>query len=151
MKPAHFVSCEILLQQFCTNRKKTIDNETVNWFTIRKIIYEKQHPFQIFFETYEDVASKYDETIEFPPNLVKQLSIQKRNFQLQNFIKTELEQLYPNGRKISTEKKNDLLDLLRFIPASFHRFYTNIDHANFEDEENIILISDESGDEMNVE
>lgn len=151
MKPSNFVSCGILMQQFCTNRKKTIDNQSMNWFTFRKMIYEKQHPFQIYFETYGDIACKYDESLEFPPNQVKQFSIQKRNFQHENFIATELVQLYSNGRKISTEKKIDLLDLLKFIPQSFHHFYTNIDHSNFESEEDVVLISDDSGEESNVQ
>lgn len=111
----------------------------------------KGQPFEIFFETYEDVVRKYDETLEFPPNCVKQFSIAKRNFQHDAFIQVELPQLYPNGRQISTEKKNDLLDLLSFIPQPFHRFYTTIDHTNVEkEEEEVILISDESGDETDV-
>lgn len=151
MKPSFFLSCEKLLQNFCTNRKKTTNKEGVNWFTFRKMTYEKQNPFQIFFETYEDVACKYDETLEFPPNVTKQLPVAKRNFQRQDFIQTELDQLYPNGKRISTEKKNDLLDLLNYIPQPFHRFYTNIDHTDFEEEEQTILISDESDVETCVQ
>lgn len=86
MKPSYFLGCENLLNRFCTNRKKTIDNEGVNWFTFRKLVYQKDYPFQIFFETYDDIKSIYDETFEFPPNLLKQISITKRNFQRHDFI-----------------------------------------------------------------
>lgn len=153
MKPSYFLSCESLLQRFCTNRKKTVEKEGINWFTFRKMTYEKILPFQIFFETYEDVTVKNDESFEFPPNLSKQLSISKRNFQNEHFIETELDQLYPNGRKISTEKKKDLLDLLEYISQPFHRFYTNIDHTNFEEEKEneTILISDESDEETDMQ
>lgn len=146
----HFLGCENLLAQFCTNRKKTIQKSAVNWFTFRKIGYRKGHPLQLFFETYDDIFSKYDETIEFKPDLTKTLSVAKRGFNHDNFLKTQLPVLYPNGREISTEKKTDLMELLSFMPVTFHKFYTNLEHCDSErtnDPDETIIISDDSDQE----
>lgn len=105
MDASHFASCEDLLKQFCTNRKKTVDNKDLNWLTFRKIGYKKDHPLELFFETYDDVSSKYDDQIEFKPHLTKVISIKKRGITNEQFANAELPLLYPNGKAISTAKK----------------------------------------------
>lgn len=97
MHAEHFLDCSVLLSNFCTNRKKTIDNSPVNWFTIRKIQYLKEQPLQLFFETYDDVMQKYDERNEFTPNVLKNLCVKKRVFDRNEFMITELPLLYANG------------------------------------------------------
>lgn len=105
MKSTHFLGCERLLARFCTNRKKTVDNNEINWFTFRKIGYRKGHPMNLFFETYADVADKFDEKHEFRPDKTKTLCVAKKNMQREEFTRFELPLLYPEGRAISTQKK----------------------------------------------
>lgn len=130
MKSTDFLSCERLLGQFCTNRKKTVEKKEINWFTFRKIGYRKGYPMNIFFETYADVAAKYDESVEFPVDKTKILSVAKKNMQLEEFIQFELPLLYPGGRAIATQKKADLIELLDLIPVEFRSFYTNLNHTD---------------------
>ena len=42
-----------------------------------------------------------------------------------NGFKHDFTPLYPTGRKITKEKKSDLMDLLNYIPPVFHDFYIN--------------------------
>lgn len=147
LNPTHFLSCETLLKRFCTNRKKTVDKKELNWFKFRKISYQKGYPLKLFFETYNDVTMKYDETIEFKKDLTKILSVAKRDLKMDEFIEFSLPVLYPEGRAISTKKKADLLELLEFIPIQFRAFYTGLNHSETEETESqieeIIQISDE--------
>lgn len=105
MKKSDFLNCSDLMSMFCTNRKQTVDNQSLNWFTFRRIDYEKGHPLQLFFETYSDIAEKYDEKIEIKTDQTKIISVSKRGFNSDDFIQMEMTPLYPDGRAISTEKK----------------------------------------------
>lgn len=129
MSKADFLSCENLLAMFCTNRKKTVCNGEINWFTFRKIGYRKGLPMQLFFETYDDVGEKYAESVEFHQNLIKTLSVAKRGLKTDEFIQFELPLLYPEGRAIATNKKVDLLELLDLIPVEHRSFYTTLNHS----------------------
>lgn len=144
MNASNFYSCEDLLKQFCTNRKKTVDKQELNWLTFRKICYKKEQPMELFFETYDDVSSMFDERIEFKPDLTKTLSIRKKGMKNEDFAGAKLPLLYPNGRSISTAKKSDLLELLNFISIQNHKFYTNLKHSDNErpDEEDIDSINE---------
>lgn len=106
---------------------------------------------KLFVETYADVADKYDERVEFPPDRTKIISVAKRDMQDDEFRKFALPLLYPNGRAIATKKMVDLLELLDLIPIvgfEFRSFYTNLNHTNEEEQsdepvEDIVEISDE--------
>lgn len=135
MNATNFLSCTCLLSQFCTNRKKTVDNKDLNWFKFRKIGYLKGFPMKLFFETYDDVALKYDESVEFHTDQTKILSVAKKDLKLDDFTKFELPLLYPEGRPIATPKKTDLMDLLDLIPAEFRGFYTNMNHTAADEQE----------------
>jgi len=43
-----------------------------------------------------------------------------------NGFKYDFTPLYPTGRKITKEKKSDLMDLINYIPPVFHDFYINL-------------------------
>lgn len=149
MNAENFFSCSTLLSTFCTNRKKTTDNSTVNWLSMRKIQYHKNQPLLLHFETYNDIMNKYDENFEFNQNALKTLSVIERKFNHDEFIKTELPILYPNGRTITTEKMKDLLNLLSYMPQQFHKFYINLGHSDVDQPEEPMYISSESDDEEN--
>lgn len=88
--------------------------------------------------------------MEFKPDLTKTLSVVKRGFNHDNFIQTVLPMLYPNGKAISKEKKADLLELLKFIPTIYHKFYTNLEHCEQTEtnQDGAIIISDNSDEEL---
>lgn len=113
----------------------------------RKIVYQKKQPMLLHFETYQDVMTKYDENVEFTPNLLKTLSVAKRTFNSDEFIKTEMPILYPDGREISTEKLKDLLELLAYIPQQFHKFYIDLGHSETGQQEEVVDISSDSENE----
>lgn len=142
MKANHFVSCDKLIAKFCTNRKKSVNNEIINWFKFRKITLKKGQPLQLFCESYDDVKSKYDESLEFPPDVTKTVSVAKKTFCHNDFITMEVPLLYPQGRPITTAKKKDLMDLLEFIPQQFHKFYATLDHTEI-DPDDFVVVSDE--------
>lgn len=135
MNATNFLSCESLLAQFCTNRKKTVDNKDLNWFTFRKIGYRKGYPMKLFLETYDDVALKYDESVEFHTDQTKILSVAKKGLKLDEFTKLELPLLHPQGRPIPTPKKVDLMELINLIPLEFRGFYTDLNHTEKDREE----------------
>ena len=70
---------------------------------------------QLFFETYDDINMKYDETLEFKPDMTKIISAMKKGFNSNSFMEMQLPLLYPEGRPIASVKKHDLMDLLQFI------------------------------------
>lgn len=135
---ADFLSCEYLLTNFCTNRKKTVQKEDVNWFSFRKITYQKGQPMILFFETYHDIVEKYDERFEIRPNHTKQLSVAKRHLNIDEFRQFELQLLYPEGRAIATKKKADLLELLDYIDIEHRGFYKNLTHCEEETNEKAV-------------
>lgn len=150
MHASNFVRCEELLRKFCTNRKKTLGKNDLNWLTFRKIGYKKPDPLVLFFETYDDVSSKFDEQIEFKPDLIKAVSIRKRGIKIEDFVEMQLPVLFPDGNLFQKPKKVDLLD---FISLKYHKFYTNQRHENeqtdedFEAPDDLIVISDDDENE----
>lgn len=142
----HFLNCDKLLSQFCTNRKKSVNNEQVNWFTFREIMLMKGQPLHLFVETYDDINLKYDESLEFTPNNTKQISVIKKGFKCDDFIGIELPLLYPQGRPIASAKKVDLMELLEFIPQEHHEFYAALDHTDM-DPNDIIVLSNSDEEE----
>lgn len=106
-----FVSSEMLEKQI-TNRKKDIAGEKINWLKIRSILHLKQKPMIIYIKDDNDKAQIID--------------FKKRNISQDNLAQIELNQLYPHGKTITTEKLNDLMDLLKYVPPEFHSFYKNL-------------------------
>lgn len=112
MKRDDFISTKAL-ETNITNRKIGIDKSKVEWLKIQWMLYNKSHPFSMFF--------KYSNE---PEVLFTEVNFSKRSSQsTSNF---ELEILYPEGRKISPEKKKDLLCLLEYVPPIYHYFYQQL-------------------------
>lgn len=102
-------------EKLIVNRKKSIDNEKINWFTIRKIINNASEPFVINLEIDGD-------------NITKSLDISKKDIKIEDFLFSEVRQL-PN-RTITKQKYDDLKSLLKFIPTEYHAFYTQLKHTD---------------------
>ena len=91
MKRDDFISTKAL-ETNITNRKIGVDRSKVEWLKIQWILYNKSHPFSMFF--------KYSNE---PEVLFTEVNFSKRSSQ--NTSNFELEILFPEGRKISHEKK----------------------------------------------
>lgn len=138
MNALNMLSCEELLLA-CTNRKKTTTNDMINWYTFSKIKYMKEHPLKLFFETYEDIDTKYADNLEQQQCLNKILRMDKRSFQWANFGQIGLPVLYPHGRVITSEKMKDLTDLLQCVPQKYHKFYCDLRHDSTPNDPNIVI------------
>lgn len=112
MKRADFISTKDL-ETNITNRKIAVDRRKVEWLKIQWMLYNKMHPFSMFFKYSND-----------PEVLFAEVNFSKRSSQDTSIF--ELEVLYPEGRKISSEKKKDLECLLEYIPPIYHSFYKNL-------------------------
>lgn len=117
LSEADFVSTK-QLENLIVNRKKTKNNEKINWFTIRKIVNNVSEPFMIDLEIDGD-----DET--------KSIDISKKNVTVEDFVQSVMCQL--TVRLISKEKYDDLISLLKYIPSEYHDFYVQLRHKNNED------------------
>lgn len=98
-----------------TNRKK-VDGQTVSWLKIRSLRVSEETP------NIMEYKYTHNEDIEYSKvSFCKRLK--GRPAQLHNIV---LDLKFPNGKPITTAKKNDLLSMLCLIPPMYHGFYNNI-------------------------
>lgn len=111
------------LEEATTNRKKDIDNVKISWLDTHEILIEKSEPFTIKMRKHFQ-------------GVFQSVNIKKRGplIDLQNI---ELENLWPFGKPLSTEKVKDLKDILNLIPndkKDFYAFLDDIQTREFEDD-----------------
>lgn len=126
-----FYSCNSH-ENLIVNRKKTKNNEKINWFSIRRIVNKASDPFTIYLEIDGDSNTK-------------NIDISKRGVSIADFIKSELCRL--SERMISKEKYDDLISLLKFIPSEYHYFYFQLRRKPDANDEDFGLASAGSEDE----
>lgn len=102
------------LEEIITNRKKDVEKNKINWHHIRPIRYLKNDIFTLYLNDSITV------------------NIQKKFVDKKEFTEHKLPILWPNGRAINAQKFNDLMQLLRFIPNEFHKFYQDLSHNDQE-------------------
>lgn len=102
------------LEKLITNRKMSSNKSKVEWLKIQWLHYEKSHLFTIYYKYSNNPYVLYDS-----------VNIAKRNSVNLDFA-IRLDVLYPNGRKIDSKKKKDLLDLINYIPPIYHDFYKKL-------------------------
>lgn len=102
------------LLKLIVNRKISDANVKFNWHHIQSIKNIKDQPFVMYI-----TQSQPDD--ELKVNLHKKDVIQSM------FIDLELEN--SPEKKISKEKYDDLIKLLKYIPMEFHEFYKNLQHS----------------------
>lgn len=119
-------------ENLIVNRKKTQNNEKINWFTIRKIVNEANDPFTIYLEIDGDSNTK-------------SIDISKKGVSIADFMKCEMGRL--PERMITKEKYDDLISLLKFIPSEYHYFYIQLRHKQDATDEDFGLASGGSEDE----
>jgi hypothetical protein len=130
MQKFDFVSCVNLLS-IIVNRKKTPDGTKINWFKIRSFQYKKDEPFRLFVVCIDGTSH--------------QLNIQKKQFDDESLTMCNLPALFPEGNAISKKKYDDLIELLKYVPADHHEFFTKLNQQN--DKDDYGLASDFSDDE----
>ena len=114
------------LEQLITNRKIDTTGNKVSWLETRVIKLSKDCPFSIFVKYTHKVEEEY-----------KEINIRKRAKGRPNTnsnFYSELFELYPNGKEISTKKLADIKSLMTLVPNDVKDFYRNLIAADFEDD-----------------
>lgn len=120
------------LEKNLTNRKISANKSKVEWLKIQWLLYKKADPFCIFYK-----YSNNDDVLFDSVNIAKRQSVHASE-------DIKLNILYPNGHKIDTKKKKDLLELIPFIPPIHHNFYKNLKTSEDPSEE---IFSEEEGED----
>lgn len=108
-----FFSCN-QLQKEITNRKTCNNGTKVEWFQIRHIVLRKEKVLQ--FPAFYNFLELIPVTVD----------LRKKRVGRPSGLRGTLPLLYPEGHKISSAKKKDLLDLLKYIPPVYHEFYRSL-------------------------
>ncbi|CAG9773480.1 unnamed protein product [Ceutorhynchus assimilis] len=101
-----------VLENSITNRKVSENGSKVEWMKMQWLRYtsENKHRFQFKYSNSEDV-------------LFNSVNVSKRKAGNQV---NAVQLLFPNGRPIEKKKKQDLMDLLPYIPPIYHPFYEGL-------------------------
>lgn len=120
MNKEDFFSCK-RIESVITNRKKSVNNEKVEWLKIRKIVNTRPSPFNI---------TVHIDNCNQPINV----SIRKkgRQFNSIGFENVSFEPLYTDSRPIAYKKYNDLQQLMQYVPSQFQWFYTSLTYEEME-------------------
>ena len=113
MKIEDFVSTSEL-ETAIVNRKKTEDNEKVEWLKMKHIQFRKSSPLVLYYK-----YSHSDENF-------KSVSLAPKRKSKSGEISSDPSLLNPKGRTITKEKMKDLKDLLPYIPPVHHKFYKSL-------------------------
>lgn len=114
MKRDDFVSTKSLENAILRRRKNT-NGEDVNWLKICWIRVLKNKPYTMLYK------NSFDENAEF-----KTLDLSHRLGRPQKFENIILSPLYDNARPVTSEKFNDMMDLLPYIPPIHHNYFKQL-------------------------
>lgn len=103
-----------LLEDAINNRKKTIDNLSINWFNFQNISYQRNDLFTLRFKNYSSIIA---------PTM--QISLRK-NLVIHSMSSINLPYLRRYGNKITKQKYEDLKALLQYVPEQYHEFYKSL-------------------------
>lgn len=105
------------LEELLINSRTSADGQKINWSAIQTIVYDRYDPFALNVKPY---GSKETQIISIPLN-------KKETFT--EFSEIDLEFLYKDSRAISTEKYNDLSQLMNYVHSKYHQFYKSMKHT----------------------
>ena len=119
--PFHVITMEIEnfvstagLENAIINRKKTDDNEKVEWLKMKHIQFRKSTPLVMHY--------KYSHSEEN----FRSVSLAPKRRSKGGDISDHQPLLNPKGKSISKEKLTDLKDLLPYVPPVHHKFYKTL-------------------------
>lgn len=121
------------------NRKVSITGSRVNWFKMRWIKLQRSKPRLIQF------IYDYKEYSEFKSINIRKPAAGKP----QSLKNVDQSLLYLKGRTVISEKRRDMMDLLKFNPPVQRDYYKNlrtirnVESLDTPDEEDIIHIAEE--------
>jgi hypothetical protein len=99
----------------------SVDNNKVEWLKTQFIQLRKTDPKKLYVKYTVDEGLTGFITVDLT---------KLRRGRRTNAFKHDFTPLYPTGRKITKEKKSDLMDLINYIPPVFHDFYINLGTAD---------------------
>lgn len=123
MSPNNFCSVN-KLEALITNRKKTVDNQKVSWLNTHEILLEKNEPSIIKMRN--NIGSEF-----------QSVNLAKYGCSTVDFKNIVLDELWPTGRPLSTDKIKDLNDMLGLVPPEhrdFYKFINVVPTADFIDD-----------------
>lgn len=121
--------CTKALEEVVSNCKFAANGSCVNWLQICWLYFKKGEPFTIKFK------HTFNEIVDFHETDVKQKEEKgkrgkkgkpKKGLLLETLLGVMHNNLYPNCRPISVSKKNDMLDLLPYIPPIHHGYFRTL-------------------------
>ncbi|XP_072384295.1 uncharacterized protein [Diabrotica undecimpunctata] len=118
MEKEDFKSMDALKQNL-VNRKKDSDEQKVEWLKIKQMKFTQDHPGVMEFKYTHNKEIQF-----YSVNLNKRLKGRPVNLASLN-----LSILYPEGRKLSQAKLNDIRSLLQFVPPCHHQFYNKLQQS----------------------
>lgn len=102
------------------NCKISTNGVKINWHDIRQMKYRRDEPFALCVLC--DAGGTYT------------ISIKKKHFEAESLAMCNLTHLHPNGKLISKKKFDDLIKLLKYVPAEHHSFFTTLNYADEEED-----------------
>ena len=110
-----------ILEKTTVNRKQNTDKEKVEWLKIQWMQFRKTDKVNKCSCDTDAVFGKVD----FSINRVK-----RGRARCVDMLRcSELQTLYPKGRKLKEAKIADLMSLLKYIPPVHHQFYYSLKDA----------------------
>lgn len=131
MNGEHFLATKTL-ENLISNKTVAIDGRKIDWTSYHSITCNRNEPFILHIKRYDDVA--------FDIILRKQNANDKLS-------SVTLPILYPNGRKISKPKYNDLRDLIEHIPKKYHTFFESLKYSDSNADKDYVFSVRGSSDE----
>lgn len=116
-----FFSCK-RIEEIITNRKKSINDEKINWMKIQKIINNRDNPFKLIIERYSSKQSVQRIQVD--------LKKRGQNWRSITFSSVNFSPLYEKSRPIARKKYDDLLKLTEYIPTKFHAFFKSLEYED---------------------
>ena len=113
-----------ILEKTTVNRKLNTDTEKVEWLKIQWMQFRKSDKVNMFYKYSCDTDAVFSK-VDFSINRVKRG--RARCVDMQRC--SELQTLYPKGRKLKKAKIADLMSLLKYIPPVHHQFYYSLKDA----------------------
>lgn len=131
MKREDFKSMDMLKQNL-VNRKKDVNRQKIEWMKIKQMKFRKETPGVMEYKY------THNNDVQFSSvNMNKRLKGRPVNLGSLN-----LDILYPDGRKLTQAKLNDIKSLLQFVPPCHHQFYNQLQQGD---------VLDDRCDEVDVE
>lgn len=110
------------LEKQIVNRKVDVENKKISWLKTREILLDKEKPFSIFLKT------------NFEDNSYAEIDIRKKQIGRPALFKDLLIPMWPEGKKISHPKVEDIKSVMHLIPNDCKQFYENITGTDIVDD-----------------